>query len=98
MFEWIVDTKAGEIMTKWSKVFQPAHDDIEGWKIYGDVGKFKPATMEKFQDAWDTLPASSKKKIYKLFLKLKKLIPASVLIALIKAYFKELQAWLNLSE
>ena len=95
MFEWIKDTKAGEIMTKWSKVFQPAYDDINNWKVYLDVGKFKPATVEKFQAAWNTLPASSKKKIYKVFLKLSKLIPSAVLIGLIKAYFKELQAWLK---
>ena len=91
MFEWIVDTKAGEIMKKWAKVFQPAYDDINNWKILSDIGKFKPSTMELMQECWDTLPASSKKKIYKIFKELYKLLPSTMLLALLKAYFKELK-------
>lgn len=88
MFEWIKDTALGKKMKEWSEVWQPAYNDISGWKQIEDIGKFSKKTIKEWQEAWDTVPADLQKKIYNIFLKLKKVIAPAVLLAITEKYFE----------
>jgi len=87
-FGWVVKTPTGKMFDQIDDIFQPAADDIKGWKKIQDIGKFSDATMKEFYEAWQTVPDKAKRSIIKLLKKLSNLVDPITLIQLIEVYLR----------
>lgn len=87
-FGWVVRTPTGKMFDQIDDIFQPAADDIRGWKRIQDIGKFSDSTMTEFYEAWQSVPTDMKKQVIKLLKKLSSLVDPKTLVALIEVYLR----------
>lgn len=83
MFEGIANA-----MKEISEIFQPAYDDIAGWKDLKDIGRFSEKTMKEFKEAWDVVPKVAKKDLYNAYKLILKHAP-ELAVEIVKLFFKE---------